>query len=54
MNPTSVEEVSLVSSLSSACTVWQNFLPFLRSQACFVGFFGWRSLRDAPSLLLPL
>jgi len=43
MNPTSVEEVSLVSSLSSACTVWQDFLPFLRSQACFVRLL-WKAI----------
>ena len=48
MNPTSVEEVSLVSSLSSACTVWQDILPFLRSQASFVGLFWIGDRHDTP------
>lgn len=58
MNPTSVEEVPLVSSLSSACTVWQDSLPFLRSRACFVRLFWIGDRHETPhfcnSLLVPL
>lgn len=48
MNPTSVEEVPLVSSLSSACTVWQDSLPFLRSKACFVRLFWIGDRHETP------